>query len=339
MSTAQVNKIAKAVEKKVDAMIKSKKNGGKTKGGRGKQRGSVAGPSQNSYVLNGHYRMLTDPCFSTLGESAYRGNSGNVARFTNVRTYSLTTQTAFFNAYDPASALCSQNILADSGTAFIPAWNVPGPGGAFLTANASAWRCIGLCVEVDYLGSELARSGILGSGTVAPNVIGIGSSQAIGAFTPLFPNVTRTADHTMEVKWFPGTGNERYASAGDSSATLYENDTTALVIYGTNMPAGVQLRFTETIIYEWVPLSNLGMSYPNATQGTCPPAAFETLKNEAAKDGSFAHSLKEAAYQGAKTRATSYAHNAASMATDAVVGLTAGYLGSRVRSGNRRIRW
>lgn len=339
MSSAQVTKLVNAVEKKVDSMLKNKKGGKGNKGGRGKQRGQVARPNLSSYVLNGHYRMLVDPCFATLGESAYRGNSGNVARFTNVRTISTTTDSAFFLAYAPASAMVSQNILAAAATAFVPTWNTPGPGNGFFYSTASAWRCIGFCVEVDYLGSELARSGLLGSGTVAPNALGIGASQTTATFAPLFPNVARTADRTMEVKWFPGIGNERYASNTDDVATLYENDTTTLVIYGTNMPAGVQLRFTETAIYEWLPQSNLGMSYPSATQGTCPPAAFENLKNEAAKDGSFAHSLKEAAYQGLKSRAGFYAQNAGTMATDAVVGLTAGYLGSRARSGNRRIGW
>lgn len=347
------NKKYQALVSKINAMANEKSRGGKSKGRRqrgGGQRGANynTGAIQNgtsaSQVLSGHWRMLSDPCYANLSESAYRGQSGTTMRFTKIRNFVGTTETAFIAAYNPAAAAATATMLLNSAVPYPYSYATDMPGNVFLGTNASAFRCIGFCVDVEYVGTELARAGMIGSATLSCEVItNAVSTNTVDQLAPLIPNVTRTMDGTASCKWVPGASNEDYTKLGDPASVLYDNSKTSLVIYGIGLPAGVQIRLVETAIYEWLPLIGKEISMPAASAGTNPVGAFETLHNAARDDPSFAHSLRGSAMAGFQNRAYGMAHNAGQALAGAAVsyGLdAAGRLLGRAsrRGGGRRIQ-
>lgn len=268
--------------------------------------------TRDAPVLAGHWDMVSNPCFADLSESAYRGQSGFTQRFTSVRTYTSGTDTAFLALYDPAGAALSFKSGAADTTVFTPVFDILTTGQAFLSATASSWRCIGFCVDIEYVGTELARAGVIGSGTYVPSAIPAGTATNVLNVSPMFSNVTRTSDRTMTAKWFPGVGNERYQNLGETADLLFGNDTTALAIYGVNMPPGLQIRLVETAIYEWLPKTLQGINYPSATAGRNPVGAFERIHDMASRDPSFAHSF----LAGAKSKLGKYGRVAGESAMD-----------------------
>jgi len=183
-----------------------------------------------------------------------------------------------------------ENKLAASNTAFTPVETVAAAGYTFLTTTASAWRGVGYCLEVNYIGTELNRSGKLYTGTVPASLIPAGTATSVDSIKTLLSNDTRTPDRQLESKWFPGVTNEDYTNRGGST---YPNSNNVTLIVAENMPAGIQLAFKETVIYEWIPQPGLGFVAPTSLAGLNPPAFMENLHNVAKKDPSFTHSFSE----------------------------------------------
>lgn len=265
-----------------------------TTSGKGPRRGgSRAGKPEPTFnALTGHFQMLADPCNSTLAESAYRGQSGIPSRFTRSWTASGSADTAYFYQVNPADISAMTFSLANSAAAFTPVTNTLGAGRTFLTNNASSWRVIGYCLDVDYIGTELNRSGKLYTGIIPSSNIPAGVATAVDTLKVLFTNNTRTPDKPLQSKWFPGVTNEDYASAGNST---FINSNNSVCFLAENMPAGVSLSFKETIVLEWIPQPGLGFVTPNALSGTNPIATVERLHQAAKSSPSFVHSFTDAA--------------------------------------------
>lgn len=337
----------KALVAKVKALEMQPRNRRNRRAKRGRARGNYntgggfEGNTSRS-VLMKHWQMLSDPCYSDLSESAYRGQSGIVQRFTKIRTFVGTTETAFIAVYNPAAAATSATALASSATPYTNTYASDMPGNTFLGPNTTGHRCIGFCVDVEYIGTELNRSGIIGSSTVNASLVKIGlAAQTVDLLAPLIPNVTRTMDGTSTCKWSPGVGNEEYVKMGDSADILYDDAKSCLVIYGANMPPGVQVRLVETIIYEWLPATTTGIAMPPLTSGTNPVGAFEVLHNAAHADPTFAHSLRTSFGGGLANRANAIAAQAGGALVNAAVNYGVDSIGRAInrmpRGGGNRV--
>lgn len=243
-------------------------------------------------TLTGHYQMLVDPCDSTLTESAYRGQAGIPSRFTRSWTITTGVNTAYYYQVNPADCGAMENQVLASSTAFTPVIGTLAAGRTFLLSTSSSFRVIGYCLDVDYIGTELNRSGKLYTGTVPSSNIPAGVATSIDGLKVLFPNNTRTPDKSLQSKWFPGVTNEDYSAIGGNN---YLNSNNSVVFIAENMPAGIQLAFKETVVVEWIPLPNLGFVTPNALAGNNPPASFEQLHQAAKMEPSFTHSFMDAA--------------------------------------------
>lgn len=313
-----------------------------SKGGKGKSTTTrTTGSKQNNRrsksqnmgtynPLTGHYMMLTDPCNSTLTESAYRGQAGIPSRFTRSWTVSSPGSSSYIYAFNPAAIGAFANAVINSATVTTPVETTQGPGFTFITTNAGAWRAVGYCLQVDYIGTELNRSGKLYTGCVSAQTVKYGVATTVNDLKVLFPNSVRTPDSQLESKWFPGVDNEEY---GDRTVTTdsYDAGKNVLVFLAENMPDGVQLAFKEVLILEWTPLPGLGFVAPGSTAGYNPPAAYERLHAAASKDPSFVHSFS----MSASKRLGQYAHSAGSGFVDlGMMALRAGAKGA-VRSAMR----
>jgi hypothetical protein len=304
MSSAQVKKLTKMVGDLSTRVGKKNKN---SKGQRSNKRRAqrTAIDMSGSSVLNNHWNMLRDPCSSAIGESAYRGAAGIPSRFTRTFAVNAPGSTAFYYVGNPAALAATNNPVATSATAFTPVYNQAGAGQTFIAANASAVRVIGYCLTVDYLGTELNRSGKLYTGCVPSKFVTGGVATTIDAIKSTLSDCTRTPDHSLESKWFPGVQNEEYALYSDIEM-VFSSGNNSLVVLAENMPDGVQLEIKETIIVEWQPLTGLGFVAAPAVGGTNPVAAVERLHGLAHNDPSFFAAFRT----GASTAASKYAHAA-----------------------------
>lgn len=285
--------------------------------------------SKDNAVLSQHWQMLSDPCHATLTESAYRGRAGIPARFTGIYSYTTGTETAFALVANPASGAGTLTALANSATAWTPAYATALPGQAYLLTVADSARVIGACLDIDFVGTELQRAGMFYGGVLPLTTLPAAVATSVDNVKVLLNNETRVPDHQVDQLWFPGVGNEAYTPLGSASAS-YTADHNALVFLAENLPAGLQLRLRLTIIYEWVPKSGTGLITPTSMAGTNPPAAYEHLHAAAVSSPSFTESFTA----GVKARATHYA----SRAGEAIIDASVAYVGQNLRRGPPRGR-
>lgn len=317
---ALVKKMNSATNK-LEAAVKGKKGGaGKSRNRRPARQ--VFNPA--GMVLENHWRMLSDPCTATLAESAYRGRAGIVSRFTGVTTFTAGTFTAAAFAYNPAATAGTQFAVAASNTVATPVYDQVLPGQAYLIATAEAYRVIGFCVDIDYVGTELNRSGMVYGGVLPANAVAGGVATTVDQIKVLLSNATRTPDREITQLWFPGVDNEKYSDK-DNVTTVFGDACNSLVICLENMPVGLQTRLRVTTIYEWLPKVNTGIIMPSPVSGSNPAAAYEKLFERAREAPGFVDSFKQGA--------TDMAHRAAYYAGSQGVGMAANYI---YRSRGRR---
>lgn len=324
MSTAKynalVNKLTAAANRMEAAQGKGKK--GSQSQGRPRRRTQRIYNADGS-VLDNHWRMLHDPCYATLAESAYRGRAGIVSRFTGVSTYTAGGFTAAAFVWNPAATAGTQFAVAASNTVATPSYDQVMPGQAYLFTTAETWRVIGMCVDIDYVGTELNRSGMIYGGIVPADQVAAGVATTVDQIKVLLSNTTRTPDKELAQMWFPGIGNEQYV--GVSTGVSFQDSNNSLVLCFENMPAGLQIRLRVTTIYEWLPKVNTGIIMPSAVSGSNPQSAYEKLFERAKATPGFTDSFRQGA--------SDTMHRAAYYAGSAGVNAAANYV---LRRGNRR---
>lgn len=273
---------------------KGKKNG--KKGNRQRNVQARAGRqvySGDSSVIQGHWEMLTDPCMSTLTESAYRGAAGIPSRFTRVVTVIGGAETCYMYIGNPTGLSFANSLALTSNSPITPVFSFGMAGKAFITANSAAFRVVGFCLTVEYIGTELNRSGKLYTGVLPAQTIAGGVATSIDKVKTLLTSSCRTPDYALESLWFPGVGNENYCDI-NSSADMFDDDKNLTVFIAENCPAGVQIQLRETVVVEWLPKPDMGFTAPKPAGGNNPVAAMERLHNAASHNPIFS-GFKEAA--------------------------------------------
>jgi hypothetical protein len=218
--------------------------------------------------------MLLDPCNAKLAPTAYRGQDGFVQRFTLNTTLSYSSN-VFIYAYYPSYNGIFLAFPAASSTSVTPSWATPGPGQAFLLANAEAQRPVAGCALVDYFGTELNRSGELACGVLKASVFD--SAVTADQLVALLQHKMRMPENTLEVKHLPAPADEVYwapsSAAPDSTA-----DRNVIVVVGTNITPTVQVGIRTTLVAEWQPKQGLGIgaTSPNTADS---PAGLERVRS------------------------------------------------------------
>lgn len=295
------------------------KSGRSSKRPRSRAGGNRNEAASESMVLSNHFRMLADPCTATLAESAYRGRAGQTSRWSAVTTYNVAGDTAFFCGVNPAAMSGFAGTFANSATLFAPVYSLAMPGQAFLLANADSWRAIGACIDVDYVGTELNRSGVIYGGILPSTALPAGVATSVDLTKVLLSNEVRTPDRQISQLWFPGVDNEL---PGDTGVTQYEAGRNSFCVLAEGLPPGVQLRLRFTFIIEWFPKISTGLSMPTAVAGTNPTAAYEKLHTMGKEEPAFTHSFTS----GIRHRVNQYAAAGGRMLVDGAVGLAMGQM-------------
>lgn len=228
--------------------------------------------------------MLVDPCAGDLKPSAYSGRAGYLARFSTTASFTVPASNAALIAYHPGAGNVSYTAAASGTTSITPTWGPTSSGLSaplgFMYSTARGARAVAACITFTYIGSELNRSGMVGT-LVAPcdEALFGGAATTVSAKLNSCQAVARTPAESFDVRFVPCPLDEQYVNL-QGAPSEYFGDRCALVIpvvAGTN---ALDFRVRLTVIYEYLPLPDAAMPVTNATTPV-PVGGLERLVNAA----------------------------------------------------------
>lgn len=234
--------------------------------------------------VNGHVRMIVDPCNATLSPTAYRGQDGYISRFSSVGNISTVYQNFVIVYYPAYNGIFVGTYLAFTDPLGTISYTTPGPGQAFCLATCAGQRPVGACISLDYAGTELNRGGTIAYGSIKAS--SLVSTMTFSDLIVLLGHSTRTPDSKLEVKWQPSPADEEYWATG-SAAPDGGGDRNVIVVAGYGLPAATNLfNYRPTAIIEWNPKATLGLSAASASSPDA-PAGLEHVRTKLANMGNW----------------------------------------------------
>lgn len=227
--------------------------------------------------------LLADPCNAPLVHPTYSGSDGAyLVRFNTVNTYGLVaTSTSGLLHWIPGavnasgglnnSLLYNESPSSATAATMTAVNNLYTPGGLFLQANASNYRCVAACITVYWAGSELTRAGIVSTGNTDGALLTPGASVQPGTVFPVLSHTERVPDGKIELRWRPSSADQLFQSSSTMVTNPTTNDTAknaALTLFYYGLPAGVGITVEMTAVYEYIPSITLGLSVAPTSRNT-----------------------------------------------------------------------
>lgn len=261
--------------------------------------------------------LLVDPCSAPLVHPIYPGaNGGVLMRFEG--TYNIgfgATETAGVFQWTPgnlgsyssgtlASNMAITTATSGSTTAVLsaPASSLA-PGYTFLTANAAATRCVGACIQIFYLGTELNRSGILSYGNLMGGAFNVGDNVTADGVSNTFEHFTRTPDSMVEIKWRPSAYDGTWTDPQENRVNDARGKYAALGFAFSGLQAAMGYRVRMVAVYEWTPSVYNGVTTASASRARS-NSSMDDVINFLDRTGDWTVRMGRAlgrAYQGAST--------------------------------------
>lgn len=211
--------------------------------------------------------LLRDPCGSRMVRPTFEGAGGSYMVRTRTMTTTVSTAADVVYQFSPCFGFnCIQTTaaLTASGNPLGVTANNASP--AFLSSGVvGSFRCVAACVRVHYTGTELNRSGLVGSSLVNGPQLGVGVTPtlAIGAYIAGSQRVVRLGEEIHEVRWVPSAGDSNFFANNDPPGTFTGDSTgNAVIVAVQDAPLG-KLSFELNAVWEWVPNMNVGNGLPN----------------------------------------------------------------------------
>lgn len=230
-----------------------------------------------------YVELLNDPCTGPLVHAPGSTAGGMITRFeADYIVGEGAGITAGFMAFTPG-AINNASGTSHPGNGYIGAVatsdsvgtttfiNSPGfyvPGYTYLQTNASSYRCIAMCVQMYWPGSELNRAGIISAcqatyGTFKQDTAGSGPSVA--TYRSLSPVVERMPTDHFEAKWAPSFTDGLFRNP--LSPQEPEAGHTSLLVTWGGLPAATGVRLRVVAVYEWNPKA-VGLTINSNTSQT-----------------------------------------------------------------------
>lgn len=244
------------------------KNSKKARKPRQKLNGRLSGLDTAAYA---YARLLADPCNAPLVHPIYPGgDSGNLFRSESVISvgYGATSTAGAFH-WTPGYLNGTQdNILwmdAATSSTSVTASNLGAyaPGYTFLSNNTRAVRCVAACMKITYGGSEASRSGRVHYGQSSASYITTGQSNTVDQVATSLQHYSRTPPDTIELVWKPNIGDCAFTDPTANDVPAVHSQKAALTFAWANIPPSTGMIIHMTAVYEWQPLSGLGMGHNN----------------------------------------------------------------------------
>lgn len=216
-------------------------------------------------------RLLRDPCNAALANPTFEAAEGGyLNRFTSYHSYNAGgTDTQGYIHYTPnAISTVNADLLVYSGNGTVAAPTAQGSslgGRSFLTGNCSAVRVIAACITVLYMGNEQGRQGRIHFGQTNGSLIDVGETPVPDNITNSLEQFTRTPSDAIDVIWKPDHFDETFTDPNASLSATNKDKMSSLTIAWAGLPAGTQIMFKITAVYQWQPKISTGISFSTST--------------------------------------------------------------------------
>jgi hypothetical protein len=213
--------------------------------------------------------LLSDPCGGPLVSGPFGdGGGGIVSRFeVDFIVNASATDTTAVVGFTPGlgSAYVSNIPLPFDSTVFTFTGNAAySPGLTYLTSNASAFRTLAACMQVYYPGSELSRAGITSIGQYSNASIAAGSLTT-SVLRSAANYVERVPDQMTELIWRPTNYDLEWFGTGTNEGVALSDKRSSIISTTTGIPISTGMRIRLVAVYEWMPLTTVGLVMPNKT--------------------------------------------------------------------------
>jgi len=189
-------------------------------------------------------RLLSDPCAAPLCRSVFSGLGGSLqVRLKRSFTFHPQAVEGYY-CFVPSSNLWfgQYNSAASAGGSFTLSTSQQMFDNT--TSDSVEWRCTAGCLKIRYIGSESARSGLVG---VFPNQGPFYEPGTAGLFVTgvlsQTPVVYRTGEVLHEAKFVPTDGDQLFTDTRVLTLAAYQSQGSVCVVF-QNCPAG-------SIVAEW----------------------------------------------------------------------------------------
>lgn len=208
-----------------------------------------------------HLNMLVDPCGAELAESVYPGDRGYINRFVLNGVAGVTaTHDSWAIIMKPGNGVASYQSVAGAGTASAIGYSNSFPGTGFAQANASKMRTLAACITVRPIAAPNNATGTIHFGVVNAQTLANGisvSPSILAQYCTDSVSSSQAVINPLEVKWCPGSFDDRYSPPGAVSDD--DSDRNVLLIVGIGFPPGTGVQTRMTTILEWAPLAQSGI--------------------------------------------------------------------------------
>lgn len=214
-------------------------------------------------------RLLVDPCGSKIVHPVYPGgNAGFLFRseiFNTVGTGA--TDTAGFLHWTPGYVnFTDTEVLTGTGSSPTLALTATASGGTltpgktFLTNNVKGVRCVAACLKVTFPGTESARSGRVHYGLTNAGMIDNGNTISVNSVASTLQHYSRTPADTIELVWKPNQADFEFNDPSEVASPLLRDRKASITVAWAGLPAAVGMTFHLTAVYEWTPVTGLGVA-------------------------------------------------------------------------------
>lgn len=255
-------------------------------------------------------KMLYDPCGSELVPSVYPGDRGYINRFTsNFNSGQGAGETSSIIIFKVGNNVAYNGSTANAVTAQTVSYvDTQAPGAAFLNTNASKIRATGACLAIRPSAAPNTATGQIYYGVIPASALVNGTSVTAQDIIPLLSqscSASQALLNPLEIKWSPGTFDDRYCPATGITADD-DTDRNLIVVVTVGFPAAAGFNVRATAIYEWCPNPALGVAIDSTSVAPSKCDLSCVLRNLKRKDADWWWSLGRKTLAGMQAVSTGY---------------------------------
>lgn len=213
-------------------------------------------------------KLLVNPCTGPLVHAPGSTQGGMLTRFeSDFIIGNGATETCGFMLFTPG-AINATSPVAPNGsgtlvgvaaldtTAVTPSAGGVGtymPGQTYLNTNASSYRCIAMCVQLYWPGTELNRAGIVSGAQATYALLRNDGGYTTASLRQACPVVERMPTECFEIKWAPNYTDGLFRSP--KSTNPPEDGHSSLLLTWAGIPVSTGVRVRAVAVYEWLPIA------------------------------------------------------------------------------------
>lgn len=215
--------------------------------------------------LDPYQSLLANPCAASI-ISPYGGERGVTERFVADVSSGGATFTSGVLFFSPCYNAFGGFTAALSNTSTLAATG-PAVAANFFNSNVAKARPIAACMEL--IPSSLSITNITGElamGVFDATTLAGGVSYTVDNIFALMNDREVIQKRDYELKWYPGSADYLYnqKTTGGALIAAEPSSQNIVAIAWRGLPAGTLLSFRLTAVYEWTPVSGLGLAVTSA---------------------------------------------------------------------------